>query len=264
MWLVFLLLAAVALAVLMLVVGMIAAVVAIASALPWLLIVAGIWLLVRATRGQHRDRRHVPASRPGSGPGHAPASPSSPAPRHAPSGSARPHPARPRPDVGPRRELPIDVQITVEQIRRKADMLAGYADRFPPLSQDLHIVRQTAADYLPRTVAAYLALPGDDDPLVDRATGTRAVQELRAQLRIMDGRLDDIAVDLQRQDVDRLLANRRFLEERFRPPGRETQASSACQEADVAYPRMSSTATVRSGNETGRSESPRRWTRLAR
>ncbi len=56
------------------------------------------------------------------------------------------------------------MQVMVEQITRKADVLQGYADRFPPMSQDLHIVRQTAADYLPRTVNAYLALPSDDDP----------------------------------------------------------------------------------------------------
>ncbi len=104
----------------------------------------------------------------------------------------------------------------VEQITRKADVLQGYADRFPPMSQDLHIVRQTAADYLPRTVNAYLALPSDDDPF-DITTNEQALQELRNQLRLLDVKLDEIAQDLQRQDMDRLLANRRFLEERFRP-----------------------------------------------
>src|SRR5690349_9532946 len=31
-------------------------------------------------------------------------------------------------------ELPIDVQVKVEQIRRKVDVLLSYADRFPPFS----------------------------------------------------------------------------------------------------------------------------------
>src|SRR5690606_7617199 len=114
----------------------------------------------------------------------------------------------------PRRELPIDVQVKVEQIKHKADVLLGYADRFSPLSQDLYIVQQTAAEYLPRTVAAYLAVPGTDDPMI-AATGRTVLQELRAQLELLDSKLDDISQNLQRQDLDGLLANRRFLEERF-------------------------------------------------
>jgi hypothetical protein len=93
-------------------------------------------------------------------------------------------------------------------------MLLGYADRFPPFSQSLHIVRQTAADYLPRTLDAYLALPGLTDPIVP-TTGRTALTELRAQLHVLDVKLDDITFDLQQQDLDRMSANRRFLEERF-------------------------------------------------
>jgi len=113
-------------------------------------------------------------------------------------------------------ELPIDVQVKVEQIRRKVDVLLSYADRFPPFSQDLYLVRQTASDYLPRTINAYLALP--KQAAADKAVlpgGKTAYQELKAQLDLLDSKLDDIAQDLQRQDTDRLLANRRFLEERF-------------------------------------------------
>jgi hypothetical protein len=46
-------------------------------------------------------------------------------------------------------------------------------------------------------------------------TTRTARQELRSQLDLLDQKLDDIAQDLQRQDADRLLANRRFLEARF-------------------------------------------------
>ena len=121
----------------------------------------------------------------------------------------------------------------MEQIRRKADLLLGYADRFPPFSQDLHIVRQTAAEYLPRTIAAYLALPGDDDPPV-AASGKTVLQELMEQLQLLDSRLDDVAHDLQRRDLDRLLANRRFLEERFRLREEATRADPPRQETDAA------------------------------
>jgi hypothetical protein len=112
-------------------------------------------------------------------------------------------------------ELPIDMQVKVEQIRRKVEVLLGYADRFPPFSQDLFLVRQTATDYLPRTIDAFLALPKDstDKPLV--TDGKTARQELKGQLDLLDSKLDEIAQDLQRQDAERLLANRRFLESRF-------------------------------------------------
>jgi hypothetical protein len=172
----------------------------IGSAWPWLLIGLGAWLF------WHGDGRHR---------------------RHRRAWTATPHPVRgPNPVSRPvkkvdtprslrKGELPIDLQVKVEQIRRKVDVLLGYADRFPPFSQDLYLVRQTASDYLPRTLDTFLSRPPDrvDTPL--HAGGQTARQELKAQLDLLDSKLDDIAQDLQRQDADRLLANRRFLEARF-------------------------------------------------
>jgi hypothetical protein len=120
-----------------------------------------------------------------------------------------------RPSVADKPELPIDVQVKVEQIRRKVEVLLGFADRFPPFSQDLFLVRQTASEYLPRTIDAFLSLPRESIEKPLTAEGKTPVQELRKQLELLDGKLDEIAQALQRQDVDRLLANRRFLEERF-------------------------------------------------
>ena len=114
--------------------------------------------------------------------------------------------------------LPIDVQVKVEQIRRKAEVLLGYQSRFPPYSKDLYLVRQTAAEYLPRTIDAYLAIPTIDAERILPQSGKTALQELHEQLDLLDGKLDDIADNLQQRDFDRFLANRRFLEQRFGPP----------------------------------------------
>jgi hypothetical protein len=187
--------------------------------LPVLMILAGIWLVWRAIAENRRNRRRAPgradhqmhAWANGSPTGGAGAPSTARADRQS-RGSVPATPAAPPPP--PTRELPIDVQIKSEQIQRKADVLLGYADRFPPFSQSLHIVRQTAADYLPRTLEAYLALPGVSDPVVP-ITGRTALTELRAQLQLLDAKLDDITLDLQQQDLDRMSANRRFLEERF-------------------------------------------------
>jgi hypothetical protein len=145
--------------------------------------------------------------------------------RHAP-GAERSEPAekkKNKPEEKPLKqsELPIDIQVKVEQIRRKVDVLLGYADRFPPFSQDLYLVRQTASDYLPRTIDTYLSMPRPTAEKPLSTSGKTAHEELKAQLDLLDSKLDDIAQDLERQDTDRLLANRRFLEQRFGM--RETQ-----------------------------------------
>jgi hypothetical protein len=198
-----------------LILGTAAVFVAIAREVPWILIILGAWIIWRANRpGRHHRRRREWRQAGGPIIEHV-------APRANPGAvtAKAPVPVRPH-----RRELPIDVQVMVEQITRKSDVLQGYADRFPPMSRDLHIVRQTTADYLPRTVNAYLSLPSDDDPF-DITTNERALQELRSQLKLLDSKLDEIAQDLQRQDIERLLANRRFLEERFSRPDAGSDAA---------------------------------------
>ena len=134
----------------------------------------------------------------------------------------------PAPTPLPRKtELPVDVQVKVEQIKRKVDVLLGFADRFPPFSKDLFLVQQTASDYLPRTVNAYLALPPDAVERPLPTTGQTPSQELRAQIDLLDRKLDEIAQDLERQDVARMLANRQFLEDRFGPPAEERATRTA-------------------------------------
>lgn len=187
---------------------------------PLVLVAAGVWLLFRG--GRHpRDHAH------GRRVGH---------PRHPPA--RRQAPARPRPEPKPatatRPALPPDVQEQVERIRRKAQALLASAERFPPFSHDLYLVRQTADDYLPRTIATYLSLPTESANGVVGATGTSALQELREQLGLLEAKLDEIAQDLQRQNLDRLLANRLFLQERFGRAGAEATTGGGASGDDAA------------------------------
>jgi hypothetical protein len=173
------------------------------SAWPWLLIAAGAWLFWHQD-GRHNRRRQARATWIARG---VPTPKQQPAPPKKAAAAAQP--------LG-KRELPIDMQVKVEQIRRKVDVLLGYADRFPPFSQDLYLVRQTASEYLPKTVSTFLSMPPDTvDTPMPASGGKTPRQELTTQLDLLDKKLDDIAQDLQRQDADRLLANRRFLEQRF-------------------------------------------------
>ena len=177
----------------------------IGAAWPVLLIALGAWMF------WHEDGRYYRRHRGWVGePRRFKARPWQASAAHRPSAET----SRPQASSA-KAELPIDIQVKVEQIRRKVDVLLGFADRFPPFSQDLYLVRQTASDYLPRTLKTFLSLPQEnvDKPLP--GSGKTAREELRAQLELLDSKLDEIAQDLQRQDADRLLANRRFLESRF-------------------------------------------------
>jgi|SRR5437660_1335175 len=177
---------------------------------PWLLIALGAWLFWHEDGRHHRKRdarwQPQPVARRSEPVANRPQQPAQSEKR--PSEAPRPRPRR-------QTELPIDVQVKVEQIRRKVDVLLGYADRFPPFSQDLYLVRQTASEYLPRTISAFLSLSHESAEKPLSADAKTAHQELKAQLDLLDSKLDEIAQDLQRQDADRLLANRRFLEARF-------------------------------------------------
>jgi hypothetical protein len=183
---------------------------------PWLLIGLGMWLFWRDD-GRHRRarRRHLGWETGSARHGHKSGR------RERSAEGQQPAEKRSDPTSLPQSELPIDIQVKVEQIRRKVDVLLSYADRFPPFSQDLYLVRQTASDYLPRTIDTYLSLPKPTAEKPLSASGKTAHEELKAQLDLLDSKLDDIAQDLERQDTDRLLANRRFLEQRFGM--RETQ-----------------------------------------
>jgi len=198
-----------ALGVVVVLLAIVAALVAAAGiAVPWLLFGAIVWVVAVAHRG---GRRHgLPRYTP---------------PRYAAQPRAastkrvfRPAVTEPRSRPVAQRgsQLPIDVQVKVDQIKRKVDVLLAYAPRFPPFSTDLHIVRQTAADYLPRTIQAYLELPASSRDDVSTGSGKTALQELKDQLELLDAKLNSIAEDLERRNLDELAANRRFLEERFR------------------------------------------------
>ncbi|HKA51395.1 MAG TPA: hypothetical protein VKK19_17585 [Candidatus Dormibacteraeota bacterium] len=135
-----------------------------------------------------------------------------------PAGTSPPasSPAPPRADAAER--LPAEERTQVGRIRRKAAVLIQQADRFPAGSRNLYLVQRMLDQYLPSTLDAYLALPpgASELPITpDRRTGA---QVLRAQLDILEAKLDEAAEDLRQVNVDRLLANERFLEEHFGRP----------------------------------------------
>jgi hypothetical protein len=116
--------------------------------------------------------------------------------------------------------LPSDIQLKVTEIRREIIELLPRTTTFAFGSEDLYVIERTATDYLPTTLQAYLTLPDAYATTRVLQDGRTPLQLLREQLQLLDDRLDEITEAVREQDSDRLLANGRFLEERFgRRPG---------------------------------------------
>jgi hypothetical protein len=77
------------------------------------------------------------------------------------------------------------------------------------------VVQKTVTDYLPSTLQAYLNLPRAYATVHRFSDGRTAAQMLLDQLTLLDKKLDDVADAVNKNDADALLANGRFLEDRF-------------------------------------------------
>jgi hypothetical protein len=111
--------------------------------------------------------------------------------------------------------LPSDIQARVAEIRREIIELLPRTAAFPLGSEDLYVIERTATDYLPATLRAYLALPAASATTQLPQLGKTPLQLLREQVQLLDDRLDEITEAVRTQDADQLVANGRFLEERF-------------------------------------------------
>jgi hypothetical protein len=80
---------------------------------------------------------------------------------------------------------------------------------------NVYLIRQTALSYLPDAFSTYLRLPRVMAERRRVADGRTPHDVLLDQLDLMDRRLADVADDMARHDSDRLLANGRFLAEKF-------------------------------------------------
>jgi hypothetical protein len=168
---------------------------------------AAMWMLF-GTRRRRRRMRWSAAMQPAPAMTNAPPYPVVPV--RPPAPAAVPPPRTPS-------RLPAEVEAKVDRIRRKAAVLSQHADRFPIGSHDLYVVQHTASDYLPATVNAFLEVPAwsVETPTADGRTPLRMLHD---QLDLLETKLDEIAGSVLKQRVDRLLANERFLTDRF---GRE-------------------------------------------
>jgi hypothetical protein len=80
---------------------------------------------------------------------------------------------------------------------------------------NVYLIRQTALTYLPEAFSTYLRMPRLMAERRAIANGRTPHDVLLDQLDLMDRRLEDVADDIARHDSDKLLANGRFLADKF-------------------------------------------------
>jgi hypothetical protein len=89
-------------------------------------------------------------------------------------------------------------------------------DCLPLGAPELYLIERTVSDYLPTAVEAYLRLPSGYVSSQPGSQGRAAVDVLVDELDFLDAEMRQVAEVVHRTDMDKLLAHKRFLVDRFR------------------------------------------------
>jgi hypothetical protein len=126
----------------------------------------------------------------------------------------------------------------------RASILATLAIEDAPgdgADPNVYLIRQTALAYLPDAFSTYLRMPRVVAERRAIAGGRTPHDVLLDQLALMDRRLEDVADDMARHDSDKLLANGRFLADKFGVSSLQLDGAAeatlpSAQAASVALP----------------------------
>ena len=121
-------------------------------------------------------------------------------------------------EAGLRRMLSsIKGRVEPDVQARVASIVDAIGEAMPRLSEGeaLFTVRQMAVDYLPSTLDAYVKLPPAYRRLHPVQNGKSAHSVLNDQLTLLDKKMQEILVSVNENDTQALLANGRFLKEKF-------------------------------------------------
>ena len=112
--------------------------------------------------------------------------------------------------------VPPDVILRMQRIELTIrSEIVPRLDCLPPGSLELYLVERTARDYLPTAVATYLRLPSDYVSARPASQGWTPLQVLLEELDLLESQMRRVAEIVHHVDMDRLLAHRRFLNDRF-------------------------------------------------
>lgn len=110
-----------------------------------------------------------------------------------------------------------DVLAAVEDASRSIQLTMPVegATGLSAIDPTVMLIRQTALHYLPQALEAYLALPRIYAERIPVQDGKTAKDVLIEQLRLIDQKMRETSQAMFQNDADRLLANARFLQDRF-------------------------------------------------
>ena len=112
-------------------------------------------------------------------------------------------------------QVPAEVMAKILSIRQTISGILPASGSLPPASPVWFVIERTATDYLPRSLENYLSLPRLYATRQPVRNGKTPKDLLLEQLTLLDDKMKEIAQDMHQHDADRLLANGRFLEDRF-------------------------------------------------
>jgi hypothetical protein len=112
-------------------------------------------------------------------------------------------------------KVPPEVMAKVLKIRQTVLGILPRSGNLPPGSPELFVIERIATNYLPTSLQAYLNLPRTYATKHQVQDGKTPKEVLLEQLTLLESKMNEVADDVHRHDSDRLLANGRFLEERF-------------------------------------------------
>jgi hypothetical protein len=111
--------------------------------------------------------------------------------------------------------VPRDIERKVQGIAATIQGVLPRTGQLPPGSQELFILQRTVSDYLPTSLESFMNLPRAY-AAVHPLKGTKTAQQvLSDQLDLLQTQMDEVADAAAKSDADRLLAQGRFLEDRF-------------------------------------------------
>jgi hypothetical protein len=113
-----------------------------------------------------------------------------------------------------RKRLPPEALEKVQSIQAS---ILSVLPLLPPNSGDHNsfVLRRTVLDYLPRTLENYLNLPTAFANMHPVRDGKTPRQLLVEQLNLLDGEMQELVAAAAANDLQKLLAHGRFLEQKF-------------------------------------------------
>lgn len=113
-------------------------------------------------------------------------------------------------------KVPSEIYSKVERIKASIMTILPYIVDVNSADHSVYVIRQTVLEYLPETLQNYMNLPPAFASIHPIRNGKTARQILIEQLDLLDLQMGEVAIDLAKNDTQKLLAHGRFLESKFR------------------------------------------------